>query len=154
MLHLLGQAHGRFSLKPPSPVRIKAFLTFIIDSWVKGSSTGEKAIPGWLERTMRSMEHQSFYKDGLDLMITISGKTQEHLTRTMRKATGLTPTAFINGLRLEEAKRLLQTTDKDILDIVEESGFHNVSHFMNLFKSRFGTTPLRYRKLAKKIFGQ
>lgn len=154
ILEILGHTGEWSTDKIPVSIRIKSFLTLILNLWIKGCSTETKKLPVWLQTTLLKMEEPSNFKTGLEKMISLSGKTQEYLTRSMRKLIGLTPTAYINGLRLEEAKRLIQTTDLDILDIIEESGFHNISHFMRLFKIRFGTTPQRFKNSAKKIFGQ
>jgi transcriptional regulator GlxA family with amidase domain len=48
--------------------------------------------------------------------------------------------------RLEFARVLLETTDGSVADISFESGFENTSHFIRAFKSKFDTTPLKYRQ--------
>lgn len=58
---------------------------------------------------------------------------------------------FINGFRVEEAKRLLAVSDRSqetILDIVYKSGFNSQSAFHRFFKRLVGMTPSQYRKLV------
>ena len=58
---------------------------------------------------------------------------------------------FINGLRIEEAKRLLESplhTQDAILDIVFKAGFNSVPSFQRHFSRTVGVTPTEYRKQA------
>ena len=57
---------------------------------------------------------------------------------------------FINGYRVEEAKRLLvapENKSDTILDIIYKSGFNSQSAFHRFFKRITGVTPSEYRKL-------
>ena len=57
---------------------------------------------------------------------------------------------FINGLRLEEAKRMLTSPefeDVSILDIIYKSGFNSQSAFQRFFKKVVGCTPTEYRRI-------
>lgn len=59
---------------------------------------------------------------------------------------GISPKQYIIGLRLNEAKRLLQHTQKPIEWISSEVGFTSSSRFHELFVKHFGKTPLEWRK--------
>ncbi len=63
-----------------------------------------------------------------------------------REKSGLTIIAFVNMIRLYEAKRLLLTTDMKIIDIAMEAGFDSVSYFYRLFRDQTGESPSRFRK--------
>lgn len=52
-------------------------------------------------------------------------------------------------MRMDEAKRLLLNTDIPIQDISEKTGFNNDTYFSNIFKNKFGVSPLKYRKKYK-----
>ena len=59
---------------------------------------------------------------------------------------GNSPGRWLTEKRLEYSKYLLDITGNDIEEIVTESGFTNVSHYIHVFKEKFGITPLQYRK--------
>lgn len=59
------------------------------------------------------------------------------------------PGKWLLNKRLEKAHRLLVNSDHSIADILFESGFENQSHFTKAFKTRFGHSPLQYRKLQE-----
>ena len=88
---------------------------------------------------------------GLKRFIRLTGRSQEHLNRTMRKFFHQTPTEFVNGLRLDEAAEALSRPDAKVLEIVYRTGFNNASYFMRIFRRRFGTTPGAYRRTNRRI---
>lgn len=57
----------------------------------------------------------------------------------------VTPSEFLKERRLAVAQALLRD-GKSVLEACEESGFSDYSHFIALFRKRFGMTPLRYKK--------
>ncbi|NLM96369.1 MAG: helix-turn-helix domain-containing protein [Halanaerobiaceae bacterium] len=69
-----------------------------------------------------------------------------YLSRLFKKETGKTLTEYITELRIEEAKRLLSSTDYTITAIAEEIGYYNYSYFSRIFKDIIGLTPGEYRK--------
>ncbi|MBR6765080.1 MAG: helix-turn-helix transcriptional regulator [Clostridia bacterium] len=58
--------------------------------------------------------------------------------------------SYVNGLRLNEAKRLLKTTDKNVTDIAIEAGFNTIRSFNRAFFAEMGETPTEYRKNKNK----
>lgn len=53
---------------------------------------------------------------------------------------------YIKELRIQEAKKLLEETDRRIVDISQAVGYENEKHFMKLFKAECGVSPTEYRK--------
>lgn len=54
--------------------------------------------------------------------------------------------SYITKVRINEASRLLETTDMGIKEIAYSVGFSDSIHFMKIFKMRKGQTPTQYRK--------
>lgn len=69
----------------------------------------------------------------------------QHLSETIRKELGFTPTQYINNRLVEEAKKLLRSTELQIQEIAYQLGFKDTSYFNRLFKKISGTSPSRYR---------
>ncbi|MGJ5620701.1 GlxA family transcriptional regulator [Sulfitobacter sp. MF3-043] len=79
-------------------------------------------------------------------MAARSGLTERSLLRRFRKATGQTPVDYIQTLRIEEAKQMLETTDLPIDDIAGEVGYTEPSSFRNAFRRYVGMPASTYRK--------
>jgi transcriptional regulator GlxA family with amidase domain len=68
-----------------------------------------------------------------------------HLSRRFRQVFGSTPAAFVEGLRLDEARRLLSSERVSIEGVAESVGFGSADSFRRAFERRFGITPTGYR---------
>jgi len=71
------------------------------------------------------------------------------LFEAIKAVAGKTPMEFINNIRLEEAKRLLDHSDDTIEAIATECGFQIASTFYRQFRDRYRITPAEYRRMAK-----
>lgn len=118
----------------------------------KLSAQNNEIIPIWLQCAKEKMKKQDNLVIGLKRFIEISGKSQEHLTRQMKKYYNQTPAQWINQLRLEKMELLLLTTKMDILDIIYDIGFHNVSYCYSLFKKKNSLAPKEFRERNRRIF--
>jgi AraC family cel operon transcriptional repressor len=107
--------------------------------------------PPWLARACRTLRRDpNALREGLPWFVAAAGVTRTHLARVLKAATGLTPTAYVNRLRLERAALLLTTTTLPILDIAGECGFEQPSYFYRLFAARYGAAPHAYRLAARR----
>ena len=69
------------------------------------------------------------------------------LAHLFKSEVGLSPQRYANNVRLEKAKKLLESGVLSVKEISSEIGFPNVSSFCRCFKARYNTTPGRYRKI-------
>ncbi|MBB6734399.1 response regulator [Cohnella zeiphila] len=69
-----------------------------------------------------------------------------YLGQLFKKETGKYYNDFINGIRVEEAKRMLRDPKLSIADIAEKVGYKNTNHFYLHFKNDTGISPGDYRK--------
>lgn len=64
-----------------------------------------------------------------------------HFCRLFKELTGCTVSVFINEYRINNAKELLQNTDKNVSEVAFESGFNDVNYFSRQFKNIKGYPP-------------
>lgn len=83
----------------------------------------------------------------LAAMLNVSYRT---LHRRFHSATGLPPLAYLQALRVEQAKELLESTRSSLEQIVEQVGYQDVSAFRRLFSRSTGLTPAQYRQRFKR----
>ncbi len=79
-------------------------------------------------------------------MAAESGLSERSFLRRFKKATGQSPMEYVQTLRIEEAKQLLETTDQALDDIAAEVGYGEPSAFRHLFRKLVGVTPSAYRR--------
>lgn len=70
-----------------------------------------------------------------------------YLSRIFKAAYGINLFDYINTLKMEKAKELLETTDMKIYDIALSVGFNSLGYFYSFFKRSCGSTPQDYRSL-------
>ena len=62
---------------------------------------------------------------------------------------GISPVTYLINYRLQEAAKLLASTEKKVTVISKDTGFDNVDYFCKAFKKYYKLTPTKYRKKAK-----
>ncbi|MGF1552312.1 MAG: GlxA family transcriptional regulator [Paracoccaceae bacterium] len=75
-----------------------------------------------------------------------SGLTNRGFHRRFRLATGQTPSDYVQTLRIEEAKHMLEKTDAPVEAIAEEAGYAEPSSFRAAFRRRVGISASAYRR--------
>ena len=88
---------------------------------------------------------------GLDqpLLCRELGVSRASLYNKMKAITGAGTKEYITRIRLEKAKNLIETTNLNIVEISEKTGFASQSHFSTAFKTYTGMTPSQYKKIRK-----
>ncbi|URM88736.1 helix-turn-helix domain-containing protein [Streptomyces sp. MRC013] len=69
-----------------------------------------------------------------------------HLARLFRQRTGTTPASYVEALRVEAARRLLEETDRGLPEVATASGLGSVETLHRAFRRRLATTPTEYRR--------
>lgn len=69
-----------------------------------------------------------------------------NFARVFRREAGVTPAVYVEDLRVEAARRLLETTSLTIAAVAERVGLHHAETLHRAFRRRLGTTPDRYRQ--------
>jgi transcriptional regulator GlxA family with amidase domain len=94
----------------------------------------------WLKENFRDM-------DAIKQIVELSSVPERSLKRRFKTATGLTLIGYLQNLRIEEAKRLLENENLAVDDIGAEIGYMDASFFRRLFKRLTGLSPSSYRKM-------
>lgn len=82
----------------------------------------------------------------VERMAAVAGLPERTFHRRFRGATGYSAIEYVQLLRVEEAKQLLETSDATIEAISQRVGYQNPTYFRRLFGRVAGTTPTKYRK--------
>jgi transcriptional regulator GlxA family with amidase domain len=97
-------------------------------------------------------EHQGWLADHytepspVAALTSWSALSERSLKRRFSQATGMTLIEYVQTLRLEDAKRRLETSDASVESIAVDVGYEDASFFRRLFRRRVGLSPNEYRK--------
>ncbi len=84
--------------------------------------------------------------------ITIADLSQKfhlsrpYLSKYIINKTGKSFSAILQDIRLEKACNMLCSSNLRVEDITDAAGYHNVEHFIRLFKQKYNKTPTQFRK--------
>lgn len=117
---------------------------------------GKRSIPSVLEdrdiaaiyqadTIITSNLHEHFTIDRLSRM---AGTNQFKLKKGFRQVFGMGVFHRLLFLRMEQAKTLLETTNKSIGEIAELAGYDTAAGFIHAFRREFGVTPREWRQEA------
>lgn len=130
---------------PHSRIALEAFLLTLLEHLNPQSPPARAPLPDWLARACEEAQRPEVFAEGAAGLVRAAGRSPEHVIRTLRASLGLTPSGFINQIRMQYAARELRVTERPIADIALDCGINNLSHFYHLFKAAHETTPRTYR---------
>ena len=70
----------------------------------------------------------------------------QYISQLFKSEIGVNFLAYLTGIRMEQAKKLLVTTDRPISDVADLTGYGDYRVFTKVFKKAEGITPTQYRR--------
>lgn len=82
----------------------------------------------------------------IEELITDVPASRRNLVRRFKSVTGITPIEYLQKIRIEAAKQLLEQSRQSVMEVMLESGYNDLKSFRALFKKNVGMTPTAYRE--------
>ena len=82
---------------------------------------------------------------GVDDMARVAKMSRFHFSRRFEKVRGISPSRYLASLRLEEAMRLIASSQCTVKKVAEQCGFGDPNYFCKVFRKSFGVSPGTYR---------
>jgi len=82
----------------------------------------------------------------LERLASEAGMSPRHLTRRFKSELGVTPAAYVSRLRLEEARRRLESAPGNLKDVARGCGFADAQNLRRSFRRHIGVGPRDYRE--------
>lgn len=86
----------------------------------------------------------------LDSLAEVAHLSKFYLVHTFTSFFGMSPMTYLNGVRIQSSKELLESTNHSILQIAQSTGFSSQSYFSQSFRKVCGQTPGNYRRVMRK----
>lgn len=94
----------------------------------------------------RVMEENYAYNLKIEDFAQLCSMSLSKFKLKFNKRFGTTPAAWLKDKKLTLAHHMLKTTEAPVNQVAFECGFEAPSHFIRVFKQKFGQTPLQYRQ--------
>jgi len=114
--------------------------------------TGQKAHEDDIVRQVQLFMEEHFMENfSLGALAGQFAVSRRNFDRRFLKATGNTPLEYLQRIRVESAKKMLESTPKNVTEVMYEVGYSDVTAFRAVFKRITGLTPIDYRGRYHKI---
>ena len=100
-----------------------------------------------IDESIKYIKNHYKEKITLDELCKRANFSKGHFVRKFKERTGYTPMHYINLLKIDKAKTMIEQLSAPISDIMEELGFLDSAHFSKLFKLHTGYSPKKFREL-------
>lgn len=126
-------------------------LLSVLDEWLEGRFAGYIYGPppsgSELVRQAAAYVQAHYPSAELSLETTAAhiGASASYLSRVFKKQLGVGFSDYVNRVRVEAAKTLLEEEQEMVYQIAGKVGYRNVEHFNRLFKKHTGQSPKEYR---------
>lgn len=123
----------------------------LLAKYYDGNTIGDYSMNSIMDQQlMRNVEqfvlqNMSRGQISLDEMASALGMGRVPFFHKIRAITTKTPAEVVRELRLKHACHLLVTTNINMSELAINVGFMTAENFINIFKEKFGMTPLEYR---------
>lgn len=142
----LNHAALRLEQAPRSALEVSAFLLPLLADLQRALPDLPEDAPDWLIEACHAAQDPAVFREGAAGFVRAAGRSHPHVTRSAQLHLGLTPTEYVNTIRMDYAGRALTGTADNLNEIAATIGLPNMSHFHRLFRAHHGLTPKAYRR--------
>ena len=82
----------------------------------------------------------------LERLACAAGMSPRHFSRRFKEELGVTPAAYVSRVRLEEARRRLESGVHSLKDVARACGFVDEQNLRRAFRKYVGIPPSEYRE--------
>lgn len=135
---------------------LTSLISILSEIYQKETKFKMKNKPSKKTNSMYIIETMNYMLSNYNKKITIPFLAQlanmsiSSYTRHFNKINKITPMEYLTNIRIDASKKMLSRTTLSIIDVANECGFFDSSHFLKTFKNKVGITPLKYRRERSK----
>jgi AraC-like DNA-binding protein len=130
-------------------MQCNARLTGWIAGLVAHLANRHSSAGGWAQAAVAGLESIVDQRTRIEQVAEFMGLSRNAFTRRFRKEMGTTPREYLARLRLDEACRLLESTNQPIAAVARRCGSRSAKTFALQFKKRLGFTPSEWRRRSR-----
>jgi len=126
-------------------IKQRIALMQILASLASGAMA--QAIPDNITMALRYLSDNIESAPTVAELAQLCNISEVYFRKQFKTYIGVSPREYRNSLRLTKARTYLEYGEMSVQEISDMLGYSTVSHFIKEFKGRYGSSPLKYRKL-------
>ena len=130
-----------------SEIRLNLLLLLIEYHRIASKQPGVPSSNPHIQALIRYIDDNYMNPITLEQLEVTFGLSKYYICHLFKETSRFTLFEYLLNRRVIEAKKLLENTDQDIIQIALSCGFQNLQHFYRIFKRSAKVTPLQYRKI-------
>ncbi len=99
-----------------------------------------------IKEAQEYIEEHFAEKISIEHLAERSAISKRNFLRRFKRATANTPLEYIQRVKIEAAKKILESTTSTINEVMYDVGYNDTKSFRNTFKKHTGLSPIEYRK--------
>jgi len=143
-----GSREGNFGEREILENALSSLLIRIVrDSVSQETDSAEDFEVRTQAQALRRYLYENFRtKISLDGLSFIFRSNKTTICKQFREEYGITVFEYLNGLRVEEAKKMLTEGVRSVTEIADQLGFESIHYFTRFFKKTTGMSPSDYKR--------
>ena len=131
--------------------RLEKWLKEVIDRTFTIIQNSYTEVSPFVKRVINYIEENYMQNINLKTIAAEFKINPVYLGYLFKKETGGVFTNYLNNIRIDSAKKLLDNSRNKINEISEKVGYTNISYFNSIFRKLEGISPADYRRSKKSI---
>lgn len=159
LMHILDETDQQSSSLPaiPSPCAKKRFLAAIeqaVEFLCRTRQERMNALSPIVQLVIKYINDNITTSLSIKQFCEQSKTNAAYIGRLFKEETGMYFSDYVNMLRINKAKLLLETSDLSVSDIARKVGVYDVSYFTQRFKKQVRMSPMKYRQSCQQQAGE
>lgn len=119
--------------------------------WPESAAPDRRPVEDRLLELLRAAATQPFRRTpAIEVLLSRAGQSHDHVSRKFRAAYGVTPLTYLNRLRMERAKEMLEDTELSVSEVARRLGYGDFRYFTRLFRKVTGRTPRTHKQSVRR----
>ena len=139
-----------YLLKPVNPEELRLLLQRIETTLLAKEQQvvpKRESDPAALVESVRAYLQENYGKTiDFSALASSMAVSAPYLSRIFREQAGTSPSKYLTGLRIRQAKKLLLDTNLTVREIAERVGYPDPFHFSRIFRNIAGMSPAQFRE--------
>ena len=131
----------------PDKLTVSAKLLEILSFYVEHCEYSDNRKIDEIDDAIKYIRNNYKEKITLNELCERANFSKGYFVRKFKERTGHAPMHYVNLLKIDKAKTMIEQLDKPINVIMEELGFLDSAHFSKLFKLHTGYSPKKFREI-------